>query len=232
MLGCPDVTRRACMCQCKCPNQLAWTLNWLYPASSQVQSLFNVWLSPCLNRGGHCQDTHTHSRVYFTIIQIIMILFAESTTLQTPAAWWGAVGHSTHASYIRRCWTTTKTSCRHFYIQCLFDNTKMTCKTKSTWQVLTQWLLQLLIPRGEPAEQILRGADESQQGSCVVNQTWPYSARATPQTNTGTLMHIQNYNNKHFQGELVNGSYMCIQSYTLTLSHMHMQNKQGLKAAK
>lgn len=96
MLGCPDVTRRACMRRRKCPSQLAWTLNWLYPASSQVQSLFNVRLSPCLNRAAHCHDTHTHSRVYYTIIQIILIAFAESC----------AVHYATNSSSVMRRWAS------------------------------------------------------------------------------------------------------------------------------
>ena len=44
-----DITWRSCVRECKCANQLNWTLNRLYPASYLVQSLCNVWLSLCEN---------------------------------------------------------------------------------------------------------------------------------------------------------------------------------------
>lgn len=212
MLGCPDVTRRACMRQRKCPSQLAWTLNWLYPASSQVQSLFNVWLSPCLNRAAHCHDTHTHSRVYFTIIQIILIVFAEScagTTLQTPAAWWGAehllcaVGHSTHASYISQCWTTAQKPRAHIFT---FSVCLTTQKLHAKFKTLDKSWHNDCFSRRFDAVNRLSGHWEVQTGVNGVtcgqpNMTLqcPSDNNLPPQTNTGTLMHIQNYNNKYFR---------------------------------
>lgn len=50
------ITRKSCMWEHKCPNQLNWTLNRLYPASSLVQSPCNVWLSPCENKAGNCPE--------------------------------------------------------------------------------------------------------------------------------------------------------------------------------
>lgn len=38
----------------KCLNRLDQTLNRLYPASSLVQGLCSVQLSPCVNRAEHC----------------------------------------------------------------------------------------------------------------------------------------------------------------------------------
>lgn len=51
-----DIPRRSCIEEHKCPNQLNWTLNGLYPASYLVQSLSNVRLSPFGNRASHCPD--------------------------------------------------------------------------------------------------------------------------------------------------------------------------------
>lgn len=47
---------RSCMWEHKCPNQLDQTFNRFVPASSLVQSLCNVRLSPCVNRAGHCPE--------------------------------------------------------------------------------------------------------------------------------------------------------------------------------
>lgn len=53
--NCPDINQRSCVSEHKCPNQLAQTLNWLYPPAPSYEACNNQ-LSPCVDRTGHCPE--------------------------------------------------------------------------------------------------------------------------------------------------------------------------------